>query len=201
MCACESCLKVNVSKGTIVLLQLEEAFGLQKNREDIMGTNPKSHGDLHIILHSGMMILVAFWFIDISQSLLRVLNSASILTAFSFSSFIFKSFNAIKKRSVGEFCLNSLSKCSSGHTPLETLVEGICLFFKAWESTLTVWWKFSSPTNTYIKKSKEKYQSSFVKNMSLNWPGLTGLLMQGTWGSECFCVCPPLAAKVKGALL
>lgn len=40
MCAYESCLKVNVSKGTIVLLQLEEAFWLQKNKGDIMSTNP-----------------------------------------------------------------------------------------------------------------------------------------------------------------
>lgn len=146
-----------------------------------------------------MMILIAFWFIDISQFLLRVLNSASILTAFSFSSFIFKGFNSIKKRSVGWFCLNSWSKCSSGHTPLKALVEGLCLFFKDWESTMTDENSRLPPTPT--SKIKRKIESSFVRYMSLNWPGLTGLLMQGTWGSECFCVCPPLAAKVKGALL
>lgn len=91
---CVTCLKVNVNKDTVVLLQLRRAFWLWESREDVLGMTPRSYADLHISLYSQTnetMILFAFWFVGISQSLLRTLNNTSILTALFFLSFIFRS--------------------------------------------------------------------------------------------------------------
>lgn len=63
LCVCVTCLKVNVNKDTVVLLQLRHAFWLWESREDVLGMTSRSYADLHISLYSETnetMILFAF---------------------------------------------------------------------------------------------------------------------------------------------